>query len=111
MDIPDKVLNFDEALSIGGFHDKSRAILAVSWDDAMELWKFMRRHEEEEYVRQRFFRTRLVRDNHLKNGLPIMELEEVPPPPKLPLPEPGKIWGFVYGIRIYVEGPGDEDQN
>ena len=94
MDVIQKIWKFKDALDHGYYSEHHRAVIAITFPEALDLWKEMKTDEERRYMA-------LVNSRSMF-GLP--DLVEIPKPEPLPAPVPGEIWGEVYGIRVYVEG-------
>lgn len=93
MKIFEKVLNFRHALNYGYYTDLNRAVLAITFDEAMETWWELKVDRRRNLVTP-------LQPFDLYSDLQIME---VPRDPDFPQPKPGQIWGYICGIRIYVE--------
>jgi hypothetical protein len=89
------IWRFRDALHYGNFHNANRAIFSMSFNEAMDLWRDMVRDEERRYL--------VCRNLTLTE----MNVEQVPGPDPLPKPIPGRIWGSVYGIKVFVEDPNE----
>jgi hypothetical protein len=75
------ILNFQQALRLGNYPNGSkRPIYFMAYEEAIDLWRTMSGYEEVRWA----------------------STGEILDP--LPCPEPGRIWGEIFGVKVFVGG-------
>lgn len=94
MNLLSDILRFRDALAYGYYNDAGkRAIFSITYDEAITFWHELNMSQEQEFL----YIKRIVD--------PLaFEREKMRYPQQMPMPHPGRIWGSVYGIDVFVQG-------